>query len=197
MEGHSAGNTWSQTCSPDLPDAKSCADCGVAASLPGTLTQNEMVFKRLHLGTVSYGTDTMDEIQNHVRNSYSQVSSLYSACDLGQKCWVKLSLSCADPEPSWRDPCPTQAFDSMPTSQNVSESITGKVWEGFDQFHKICRLHPTSGFLFSTVSHQVCVFHFQLFLPEFRYSVSISKENWEVNNIQNLQKTELVKTWIW
>uniref|UniRef100_A0A4W3HUA5 Phospholipid-transporting ATPase n=1 Tax=Callorhinchus milii TaxID=7868 RepID=A0A4W3HUA5_CALMI len=32
----------------------------------GTLTKNEMVFKRLHLGTVSYGTDTMDEIQNHI-----------------------------------------------------------------------------------------------------------------------------------
>uniref|UniRef100_A0A674IQ09 Phospholipid-transporting ATPase n=1 Tax=Terrapene triunguis TaxID=2587831 RepID=A0A674IQ09_9SAUR len=38
----------------------------------GTLTQNEMIFKRLHLGTVSYGTDTMDEIQNHIVNSYSQ-----------------------------------------------------------------------------------------------------------------------------
>ncbi|CAH2284577.1 probable phospholipid-transporting ATPase IIB isoform X2 [Pelobates cultripes] len=37
----------------------------------GTLTKNEMVFKRLHLGTVSYGTDTMDEIQNHVASSYS------------------------------------------------------------------------------------------------------------------------------
>ncbi|XP_064150444.1 probable phospholipid-transporting ATPase IIB isoform X3 [Loxodonta africana] len=41
----------------------------------GTLTQNEMVFKRLHLGTVSYGTDTMDEIQNHVIVSYSQTQS--------------------------------------------------------------------------------------------------------------------------
>uniref|UniRef100_A0A663MJ42 Phospholipid-transporting ATPase n=1 Tax=Athene cunicularia TaxID=194338 RepID=A0A663MJ42_ATHCN len=40
----------------------------------GTLTQNEMVFKRLHLGTVSYGTDTMDEIQSHIINSYSQNS---------------------------------------------------------------------------------------------------------------------------
>ncbi|XP_073535012.1 probable phospholipid-transporting ATPase IIB isoform X3 [Phyllobates terribilis] len=39
----------------------------------GTLTQNEMVFKRLHLGTVSYGTDTMDEIQSHVASSYSLV----------------------------------------------------------------------------------------------------------------------------
>lgn len=33
-----------------------------------------MVFKRLHLGTVSYGTDTMDEIQNHLVNAYAQVS---------------------------------------------------------------------------------------------------------------------------
>ncbi|KAJ7338609.1 hypothetical protein JRQ81_012511 [Phrynocephalus forsythii] len=41
----------------------------------GTLTQNEMVFKRLHLGTVSYGTDTMDEIQSHIISSYSQVHS--------------------------------------------------------------------------------------------------------------------------
>ncbi|XP_036177191.1 probable phospholipid-transporting ATPase IIB isoform X2 [Myotis myotis] len=41
----------------------------------GTLTQNEMVFKRLHLGTVSYGTDTMDEIQSHVRSSYTQPHS--------------------------------------------------------------------------------------------------------------------------
>uniref|UniRef100_A0A6Q2YGQ7 Phospholipid-transporting ATPase n=1 Tax=Esox lucius TaxID=8010 RepID=A0A6Q2YGQ7_ESOLU len=40
----------------------------------GTLTQNEMIFKRLHLGTVSYGTDTMDEIQSHILQSYAQVS---------------------------------------------------------------------------------------------------------------------------
>uniref|UniRef100_A0A8C2ZVK2 Phospholipid-transporting ATPase n=1 Tax=Cyclopterus lumpus TaxID=8103 RepID=A0A8C2ZVK2_CYCLU len=40
----------------------------------GTLTQNEMVFKRLHLGTVSYGTDTMDEIQNHIVQSGSTPS---------------------------------------------------------------------------------------------------------------------------
>ncbi|XP_010781033.1 cadherin-18-like [Notothenia coriiceps] len=41
----------------------------------GTLTQNEMVFKRLHLGTVSYGTDTMDEIQSHIAQSYAQPPS--------------------------------------------------------------------------------------------------------------------------
>nr|XP_061808290.1 probable phospholipid-transporting ATPase IIB isoform X2 [Nerophis lumbriciformis] len=39
----------------------------------GTLTQNVMIFKRLHLGTVSYGTDTMDEIQSHIIQSYAQV----------------------------------------------------------------------------------------------------------------------------
>ncbi|XP_061428126.1 probable phospholipid-transporting ATPase IIB isoform X3 [Lethenteron reissneri] len=41
----------------------------------GTLTQNEMVFKRLHLGTVSYGTDSMDEIQSHLFSSYTQAPS--------------------------------------------------------------------------------------------------------------------------
>jgi phospholipid-translocating ATPase len=30
----------------------------------GTLTQNEMVFKKLHLGTVSYGTETFDEVKS-------------------------------------------------------------------------------------------------------------------------------------
>lgn len=37
----------------------------------GTLTQNEMVFKRLHLGTVSFGSDSMDEIITHLKNSFS------------------------------------------------------------------------------------------------------------------------------
>uniref|UniRef100_A0A3P9KZT9 Phospholipid-transporting ATPase n=1 Tax=Oryzias latipes TaxID=8090 RepID=A0A3P9KZT9_ORYLA len=45
----------------------------------GTLTQNEMVFKRLHLGTVSYGADTMDEIQSHIVRSYGQVTSSSAA----------------------------------------------------------------------------------------------------------------------
>ena len=36
----------------------------------GTLTQNEMVFERLHLGTVSFGIDSMDEIINHLKNSF-------------------------------------------------------------------------------------------------------------------------------
>uniref|UniRef100_A0A8D3D0W0 Phospholipid-transporting ATPase n=1 Tax=Scophthalmus maximus TaxID=52904 RepID=A0A8D3D0W0_SCOMX len=40
----------------------------------GTLTQNEMIFKRLHLGTVSYGTDTMDEIQSHIVNGTGGVT---------------------------------------------------------------------------------------------------------------------------
>lgn len=39
-----------------------------------------MVFKRLHLGTVSYGTDTMDEIQNHLVNAYAQVSGQPCRC---------------------------------------------------------------------------------------------------------------------
>ncbi|XP_073931086.1 probable phospholipid-transporting ATPase IIA isoform X3 [Castor canadensis] len=40
----------------------------------GTLTQNEMVFKRLHLGTVAYGLDSMDEVQSHIFSVYTQQS---------------------------------------------------------------------------------------------------------------------------
>ncbi|KAI2649470.1 putative phospholipid-transporting ATPase IIA [Labeo rohita] len=40
----------------------------------GTLTQNEMVFRRLHLGTVAYGMDSMDEVQSHVFSAYTQAS---------------------------------------------------------------------------------------------------------------------------
>lgn len=44
-----------------------------AASVTGTLTQNEMVFKRLHLGTAAYGLDSMDEVQSHILSIYTQV----------------------------------------------------------------------------------------------------------------------------
>lgn len=45
----------------------------------GTLTQNEMVFRRLHLGTVAYGMDSMDEVQSHVFSAYTQVFPGFSA----------------------------------------------------------------------------------------------------------------------
>lgn len=32
-----------------------------------------MVFKRLHLGTVAYGLDSMDEVQSHIFSIYTQV----------------------------------------------------------------------------------------------------------------------------
>lgn len=38
----------------------------------GTLTQNEMVFKILHLGTVAYGTDTFDEVSMNLKNYFSK-----------------------------------------------------------------------------------------------------------------------------
>jgi len=37
----------------------------------GTLTQNEMIFKRLHMGTVSFTPETMDEVQSHLLSHYS------------------------------------------------------------------------------------------------------------------------------
>jgi phospholipid-translocating ATPase len=38
----------------------------------GTLTENFMIFKRLHLGTVSFGSDSMDEITSHLMTSFRQ-----------------------------------------------------------------------------------------------------------------------------
>lgn len=35
----------------------------------GTLTQNDMVFKRLHLGTVSYGHDAFDQVSGWKSNN--------------------------------------------------------------------------------------------------------------------------------
>jgi len=40
----------------------------------GTLTQNEMIFKRLHMGTVSFTPETMDEVQSHLLSHYSNSS---------------------------------------------------------------------------------------------------------------------------
>ncbi|KAF9585299.1 putative aminophospholipid-translocase [Lunasporangiospora selenospora] len=41
----------------------------------GTLTKNDMELKKLHMGTMSYSADTMDEISTHLDNAYSQQSS--------------------------------------------------------------------------------------------------------------------------
>ena len=38
----------------------------------GTLTQNEMELKRLHLGTMSYGWDSMDEVRKQMHEAYEQ-----------------------------------------------------------------------------------------------------------------------------
>ncbi|XP_055713662.1 probable phospholipid-transporting ATPase IIA isoform X2 [Phlebotomus papatasi] len=38
----------------------------------GTLTQNEMVFKKIHLGTVAYGNDSFDEVASTIQSINSQ-----------------------------------------------------------------------------------------------------------------------------
>ena len=53
--------------------------------VPGTLTQNEMVFKRLHLGTVAYGLDSMDEVQSHIFSIYTQVKPSVLIQSLGRE----------------------------------------------------------------------------------------------------------------
>eukprot|EP00794_Sanderia_malayensis_P019164 gene19164-21084_t len=51
----------------------------------GTLTQNEMVFKRLHLGTVSFGTDSIDEVRSYLRTTFEQSTDASVAKKTGSK----------------------------------------------------------------------------------------------------------------
>ncbi|XP_077542418.1 putative phospholipid-transporting ATPase IIA isoform X3 [Haemaphysalis longicornis] len=37
----------------------------------GTLTQNEMVLKKLHLGSVSYSSESFEEVRNHLKSVYA------------------------------------------------------------------------------------------------------------------------------
>ncbi|KAK0077437.1 hypothetical protein PV325_003959 [Microctonus aethiopoides] len=41
----------------------------------GTLTQNKMVFKKLHLGTASYGQETFDDITSTLKNYYPPIGT--------------------------------------------------------------------------------------------------------------------------
>ncbi|KAH3672883.1 hypothetical protein WICPIJ_009994 [Wickerhamomyces pijperi] len=50
----------------------------------GTLTQNDMELKKLHLGTVSYASDTMDIVTDHVKNIDSKSNS-HNKRDLGNR----------------------------------------------------------------------------------------------------------------
>ncbi|XP_065676053.1 probable phospholipid-transporting ATPase IIA [Hydra vulgaris] len=45
----------------------------------GTLTQNEMVFKKLHLGTVSFGQDSMEEVRTYLTSLYSRSADTIAA----------------------------------------------------------------------------------------------------------------------
>ncbi|KAF2073335.1 hypothetical protein CYY_005353 [Polysphondylium violaceum] len=40
----------------------------------GTLTQNDMVFKKLHLGTVAFSKESLQDLENELRLSYSQAA---------------------------------------------------------------------------------------------------------------------------
>lgn len=52
----------------------------------GTLTQNEMVFKKLHLGTVSFASDSMEEVSHELQNYFqSQQSGSSGGGDAGRQ----------------------------------------------------------------------------------------------------------------
>ena len=36
----------------------------------GTLTQNDMIFKKLHLGTISFSKETLDDVEHNLHRFY-------------------------------------------------------------------------------------------------------------------------------
>ncbi|KAI9306313.1 protein transporter [Cunninghamella echinulata] len=51
----------------------------------GTLTQNDMELKKLHMGTMSYSLDTMDEIQSHLASSFGQETATIGMSAKGRR----------------------------------------------------------------------------------------------------------------
>lgn len=45
----------------------------------GTLTQNEMEMKKLHMGTISYGSDSMDEVCEMLRRAFGAESGEFQS----------------------------------------------------------------------------------------------------------------------
>lgn len=43
----------------------------------GTLTQNEMELKKIHVGTVSYANEAMDEVSSYIRSAFSELDGLF------------------------------------------------------------------------------------------------------------------------
>ncbi|GFO25333.1 phospholipid-transporting ATPase [Plakobranchus ocellatus] len=91
----------------------------------GTLTQNEMIFKRLHLGTVSFTSETMDEVQSHLRTSYA-VSSTSSTTPTRATGPVRRNVTTRVTEAVRAIALchnVTPVFDSAPVSSNSSSPV--------------------------------------------------------------------------
>lgn len=43
----------------------------------GTLTQNEMELKKIHVGTVSYANEAMDEVSSYIRSAFSELDGFF------------------------------------------------------------------------------------------------------------------------
>lgn len=75
----------------------------------GTLTKNEMELKKLHLGTISFGVDSMEDVVNHIRTGITELLEDQQSFTFARKkgitsrvleCVIALSV-CHNVTPTW------------------------------------------------------------------------------------------------
>lgn len=97
----------------------------------GTLTQNEMVFKKLHLGTVSFGTESFPEVKEHLTSEYEngakQGTKVRKTLAYRVKESVRALAVCHNVTPSGTDESAEEEVQEGEINQTFAHSVTEKM----------------------------------------------------------------------
>uniref|UniRef100_A0A0G4HX08 Phospholipid-transporting ATPase n=1 Tax=Chromera velia CCMP2878 TaxID=1169474 RepID=A0A0G4HX08_9ALVE len=92
----------------------------------GTLTQNEMIFKKIHMGVAQFGDDAVEDIKHTLRLGFMDVAG--GAGGASRSGGAGISLGSGDSPPSYPSPSPSPAPVSRGSggnSNSVREALVG------------------------------------------------------------------------
>lgn len=154
----------------------------------GTLTQNDMEMKKLHLGSVSYAGDTIDMVSDYIKNMFNlDNSTSFKKKDLSSKvCDLVLTLALC------HNVTPTEDEDGLVTYQAASpdEIAIVKFTElvGLKLFkrdrHSITLLHLYSG---RELNYEIC-YNFPFNSDTKRMGIIVKDLNFNENEIWFMEK---------